>query len=71
MKNKLLQISTGLDSAVTLDIFKYIKAWCKVTNGTALASLLQAPRDVRIVNLFENEIHLLWVVSISGLCFVR
>lgn len=46
------EISTGLDSAATQDIVRYICVLCKAMNHTAVISLLQPPPEV--YDLFDN-----------------
>ena len=46
------EISTGLDSAATLDITKGVRALCRVFDATAIVSLLQPPPET--VSLCDN-----------------
>eukprot|EP00742_Colponemidia_sp_Colp-10_P017271 GILJ01019851.1.p1 GENE.GILJ01019851.1~~GILJ01019851.1.p1 ORF type:complete len:1409 (-),score=187.18 GILJ01019851.1:37-3678(-) len=48
------EISTGLDSAATLDIMASLRVWCKSFGGSIVATLLQPPPEV--FALFDNVI---------------
>ena len=46
------EISTGLDAAVTHNIVSALREWTRVTNGTAIVSLLQPTPEV--YELFDD-----------------
>ena len=46
------EISTGLDAAVTYNIISALREWTRVTNGTAIVSLLQPTPEV--YELFDD-----------------
>ena len=46
------EISTGLDAAVTHNIISALREWTRVTNGTAIVSLLQPTPEV--YELFDD-----------------
>lgn len=48
------KFSTGLDSAVTIDIVRMLKEWASEMNGIIVAAMLQP--DPEVVNLYDNLI---------------